>query len=392
MPRLIFNGIREPNDLEEKTTQVSTPKEGQAEQVRRGRPAGNFPSFPRDSLKRTLQVAESIEKNNAGKPYDRLTLAGSINYSPNSSGFRQIIISSGRYGLTEGGVYADKIGLSSLGSKIVAPTTDEQRGQGLRVALLKPDLFSRVYIFYDKKQIPREELFKNALRKEFGVSPDDIDPCYTVITTNMKDYNLIQNIKGNDFLQLSRLADASAAMTLSQPTLETVSGIDDEQGEDEHGAPQQQPPATPQIPKQIFVAHGKNTRPLEQLEKILNRFKVSYKVAEEEANRGRPVGQKVAELMQSCTSGIFIFTADEETTDAQGNKVFRPSDNVVYELGAASVLYGEKIVVLKENDVSFASDFKDLAYITFDKDKLDAKAADLMVEFIGLGFLELRPT
>ncbi|MDE1852651.1 MAG: nucleotide-binding protein [Thaumarchaeota archaeon] len=341
-------------------------------------------------MKRTLQVAESIEKNNAGKPYDRLTLAGSINYSPNSSGFRQIIISSGRYGLTEGGVYADKIGLSSLGSSIVAPTTDEQRGQGLREALLKPDLFRRVYEFYDKKQIPREELFKNALRKEFGVSPDDIDPCYNVITTNMKDYNLIQNIRGNDFLQLSRLAEASIA-TLPQPTLETASGTDDELGE-EHEAPQQPPPATSQIPKQIFVAHGKNTRPLEQLEKILNRFKVSYKVAEEEANRGRPVGQKVAELMQSCTSGIFIFTADEETTDAQGNKVFRPSDNVVYELGAASVLYGEKIVVLKENDVSFASDFKDLAYITFDKDKLDAKAADLMVEFIGLGFLELRPT
>jgi hypothetical protein len=32
------------------------------------------------------------------------------------------------------------------------------------------------------------------------------------------------------------------------------------------------------------------------------------------------------------------------------------------------------------------------SYISFEKDKLDAKAADLMVEFIGLGFLELRPT
>jgi predicted nucleotide-binding protein len=381
-----------PNVLEEKASQVSTPKEGHTEQGRRGRPAGNFPSFPRDPLKRTLQVAESIEKNNAGRPYDRLTLAGSINYSPNSSGFRQIIISSGRYGLTEGGVYADKVGLSSLGSKIVAPTTDKQRGQGLREALLKPDLFRKVYEFYDKKQIPREELFKNALRKEFGVAPDDIDPCYTVMLMNMKDYNLTQNIKGNDFLQLDRLAEATSASTV-QPTLESTSGVvgnEGEEVEEDKGNPA--PPPTPQVPKQIFVAHGKNTRPLEQLEKILNRFKVPYKVAEEEANRGRPVGKKVADLMQSCTSGIFIFTADEETTDAQGNKAFRPSDNVVFELGAASVLYGEKIVVLKETDVSFASDFKDLAYISFEKDKLDAKAADLMVEFIGLGFLELRPT
>lgn len=376
--------------MEPKAGQVAPPKEGQAEQSRRGRPAGAFPSFPRDPLKRTLQVAESIERNNAGKPYDRLTLAGSINYSPNSSGFRQIIISSGRYGLTEGGVYADKIGLSSLGSKIVAPTTDEQRSQGLREALLKPDLYRKVYEFYDKKQIPREELFKNALRKEFGVAPEDIDPCYLVIFANLKDYNLIQNIKGNDFLQLDRLAEASASAPM-QPTLETASGVEGEEPVEELRAPAA-PYSTPQIPKQIFVAHGKNTRPLEQLEKILNKFKVPYKVAEEEPHSGRPVAEKVAELMKECTSGIFIFTGDEETTDSQGTKVMKPSDNVVYELGAASVLYGEKIIVLKEEGVTFASDFSSIGYIRFEKDRLDAKTAELMVEFISLGFLQVTPT
>ncbi len=96
------------------------------------------------------------------------------------------------------------------------------------------------------------------------------------------------------------------------------------------------PPPPPQelkpVVKQIFVAHGKNKRPLEQLERILNKFKVNFKVAEEEPHRGLPIGVKVAELMKLCTSGIFIFTADEETTDAEGKKFYRPSDNVVYEL------------------------------------------------------------
>ena len=128
------------------------------------------------------------------------------------------------------------------------------------------------------------------------------------------------------------------------------------------------------------------------MERILNRFKVTYKVAEEEPHRGRPIGTKVAELMKACTSGIFIFTADEETTDSEGKKVYRPSDNVVYELGAASVLYGNKIVILKEDIVTFASDFSDIGYISFEKDKLDTKAADLMVELIGLGFLQVMPT
>ena len=95
--------------------------------------------------------------------------------------------------------------------------------------------------------------------------------------------------------------------------------------------------------------------------------------------------------ISSCTSGIFIFTADEKTIDEKGNEIWRPSDNAVYELGAASVLYSNKIVIFKENAVSFASDFNDLGYISFDKDKLDAKAADLMLELINLGFMQLTP-
>ena len=96
--------------------------------------------------------------------------------------------------------------------------------------------------------------------------------------------------------------------------------------------------------------------------------------------------------MRDCTSGIFIFTADEETNDAQGNKVLRPSDNVVFELGADTVLYNEKIVIFREEGVSFGSDFTDFGHITFEKDKLDAKAFDLMKELIGLGFLQVTPT
>jgi len=273
--------------------------------------------FPRDSMKRVLQLAESIEKNNAGKPYDRLTLAGSVNYSPNSSGFRQLIISSGRYGLTEGGYAADKIALTPLGSQIVAPTTEDQVGKGLRQALLTPELFRRVFEFYNKKNIPKEDLFKNALKKEFNVAPEDVDTAYSILVQNMRDYGVIQSIRGNDFLQLDKLAEVTA--TAQETPVAESAEADTLEGQNQPGQREEMP--RPEIPKQVFVAHGKNKRPLEQLEKILNRFKVPYKVAEEEPHRGRPVGDKVASLMKQCTSGIFIFTADEETTDSKGRKV-----------------------------------------------------------------------
>lgn len=95
--------------------------------------------------------------------------------------------------------------------------------------------------------------------------------------------------------------------------------------------------------------------------------------------------------MKICTSEIFNFTLEEETRDKDGNIIYRPSNNVVYELGATAVLYGNKIVIFKEKSLSFATNYGDLGYIPFEKDKL-GECADLMLELINLGFMKLTPT
>jgi predicted nucleotide-binding protein len=139
----------------------------------------------------------------------------------------------------------------------------------------------------------------------------------------------------------------------------------------------------------IFIAHGKNRTPLDQLRRILDGFKVQYRVAVEEPNLGRPIGEKVKEVMQDCNCAILIFTADEEFHDAEGNTVWRPSENVVYEMGAAGYLYGKRIVILKEDAVVFPSNFKDLGYISFVKDQLESKSLELLRELIGFGILKV---
>jgi len=83
--------------------------------------------FPTRSLQHALKIAESIKTNNNLHPYNRLDLAASLNYSPNSSGFRLLIISSSNYGLTKGSYIAEKIELTDLGKKIVSPTSDEEK-------------------------------------------------------------------------------------------------------------------------------------------------------------------------------------------------------------------------------------------------------------------------
>lgn len=139
----------------------------------------------------------------------------------------------------------------------------------------------------------------------------------------------------------------------------------------------------------IFIAHGKNKDPLEKLKKILGQFKIPYKVAIEEPSLGRPISSKVREIMNSCNCAILIFTTDEEFRDVEGNTIWRPSENVVHELGAAAYLYDNRIVIMKEEGVEFPSNFKDIGYISFKKDQLDAKTMDILKELIGFGIVKI---
>ena len=360
---------------------------------KRGRKAGAI-YFPRDPLLKILPIAEAIWKDNAGNPFDIIDVAKAINQSPTSSAFIRQLSSSYRYGLTEGSPSTKIISLTPLGSSIVAPTVDTDIKAKLLEALLHPDIFRTVYTWMDRKPIPREDVFKNTLVKPpeaggFRILKEDVHEFVHVFKQNIQDYGLADDVRGTVYLRLDKLSPVTQPATVGEVI---------EKGEKaktvEEGAPITAAVGVPpkQITKQIFVAHGKNKKPLEQLKVILTQFKVPFQVAIDEPHKGRPISAKVAQLMRDCTSGIFIFTADEETKDAQGNSVLRPSDNVVFELGAGTILYGDKIVIFREDGVSFGSDFTDYGHITFEKDKLAAKAFELMKELIGLGFLQVTPT
>jgi predicted nucleotide-binding protein len=138
----------------------------------------------------------------------------------------------------------------------------------------------------------------------------------------------------------------------------------------------------PSAKNAIFLGHGKNRVPLQQLEKFLSEYKIPHKVVVDEANEGRPISQKVADSMNACGAAIIIFTADEEFRDLNGQIIFRPSENAIFELGAASALYGSRVVIFKETGVTFPTNFRDIGYIEFDKDRLDAKVSELFRELI----------
>jgi predicted nucleotide-binding protein len=193
---------------------------------------------------------------------------------------------------------------------------------------------------------------------------------------------------------LASFLDSGSVEGLGEVTGASANGIAESRAEPGSSRAEPAPAAQsassePKLGQAIFVAHGKNKKPLEQLKRVLDQFKIPYRVATEEPNLGRPIGAKVREIMEACNCAILIFTADEEFKDAQGKQVWRPSENVTYELGASGYLYGNRIVIMKEEGVDFPTNFRDLGYISFAKDQLEARAMDVLKELIGFGIVKV---
>jgi predicted nucleotide-binding protein len=370
-----------------------------------GRKAGsknrNYPSL---TLENALAVATAIQDRASGMPVSRLTLADLMDRSPSSSEFRELLLASRAYGLTDGGVHADHFELATLGD---TATGGDEVGQvdARRKAVLNIEPFRAFLTAYNTRKVPSPAALRDFLVGSADVPEERAEDCIEHLLADARFAGLLRNLKGSEYVELSR-----GTIITGLPGLEEDDQQEDAivtEGESADAARASSESLRDHLPapriegegtrpaKKVFIAHGKNRVPLDQLKKVLDQFKVQYAVAVEEPNKGRPISAKVASLMrEECSSAIFIFTGDERLLreDGQGGhaEIYRPSENVVYELGAASVLYDRRIVIFKESGVTFPSDFSDLGYIEFQADQLPAKTGDLFQELVALDVLEVR--
>jgi predicted nucleotide-binding protein len=342
--------------------------------------------FPKHSLKTALRVPLALEEKNSGNPMPPTDVAIAIEKSPGSSDFRMLLSSSIKYGLSTGSYNQSKVALTALAREIVTPTSDETKDKARFQAAFMPPLFRSIFGAYKGKKVPDMQFFQNALVRDFGVSRDQAARCAAIFYENAEYLGLVRQATTGKWLA-SEPTGISSQENLAEPG-------DAEEGETgQHDLTEQQPPSppaqaqlkTPSMPpakNAIFLGHGKNRVPLQQLEKFLSEYKIPHRVVTDEANQGRPISQKVADSMHECGAAIIVFTADEEFKDIKGQTIFRPSENAIFELGAASALYGSRVVIFKEAGVTFPTNFRDIGYIEFDKDRLDAKVSELFRELI----------
>lgn len=376
------------------TTTNGSSKKAAAEPVKRGYVQQSL--LPKRKLRDAMLIPQAIIDNYGGKDAAPHQVAMAIDSSPTSSSWRDLTGAAIAYGLTEGGYNSDKIALTDLGRRCVAPTVEGEDVAARNEAAMRPQILRQFFEKYDKNKFPDDKIAKNVLQHNFGVPADRCDEVLAIVKDNGAYVGVLHNTKTGLFVAVNNpepsvsVSDESAEVPAADDDRETSHAIIAEiKGTSLHSksmAPSVMPPALGQA---IFVAHGKNKKPLEQLKHILDQFKVPHRVATDEPHLGRPISQKVRETMHECNCAVLIFTADEEFTNKEGRTIWRPSENVVHELGASGYLYDKRIVILKEDGVTLPSNFSDLGYISFAKDQLDAKAMEVLKELIGFGIVKI---
>jgi predicted nucleotide-binding protein len=363
-------------------------------------PTGKRRNFPKHSLEASLVVAQKIQDEMGGKPMNRLLLAESLGLSPSSSNFREILSSSFKYGLTEGTEKADQVSLSAIGISATSKET-MKRLTALRTAALRSPVFGQFFRDYGNKKVPSAEMLPKLLNVSYSVPKDLTSECASLVLANGRFVEIIREIGGSPHI----LFDTEFSK-IDKEDLEATAGNEDENASDSNlgetsaiirSAEQSPTDVATNAPasrthKPIFVAHGKNKAPLQQLQALLTSFQIPHKVVIDEANLGRPISQKVRDTLQECGSAILIFTRDEQFVDKNGAEIWRPSENVIYELGATSYLYGDRIVIFKEKGIHFPTNFQNIGYIEFESDDIQARTADLLKELIGFGLVRVTPT
>lgn len=350
---------------------------------------------PTVSLQEAMRIPKALLDYGMA-PSTPVDVGVAIGIAPTSGGFRALAGASIAYGLTTGSYNAAEIALTDLGKRVVAPTEEGDDILAMREAFERPRVIKEFVARYQGNKLPSNTQVIHNVLVSMGVPMESAERAYSLIRDGLATLGYLKEVNSAEFVQRPAGSSGAAAPSSTLPPTTSPADVvldDGDGGSDiDLGGGASEPSTSAEEarrPNGIFLGHGRNKAPLEQLMKILNEYGIAHKEAVEEPNAGRPIPTKVAQVMKECGAAILIFTADEQLFDAEQNEIWRPSENVIHELGAASVLYDNRIIIFKEKGVTLASNFSSIGYIEFEKDRLSEKGIDLFRELVSFKIVSI---
>jgi hypothetical protein len=205
------------SDAEPQTVTQQVTDEGE----KPGRKQRTPRTFPATSFMEALPLALAIQQHASGQRVRRITLLENMKRSAESSTSRQLITTSGQYGITKGAYNAEFLELTEAGNLASA---DDVLGRPklaarLELAIAKIPAFNALYERFQNVRVPNQTVLRDAAIED-GTPQDQADQCVEIFMANARDLGLVKTMAGAErFLTFEHLlgeaepADGASATT-----------------------------------------------------------------------------------------------------------------------------------------------------------------------------------
>ena len=358
--------------------QAGEPMTQPTDVARRTRVTRPYPTY---TLEDALNVARAIYEVNAGLAFDREMLAGALGTTPKSSAFTMRLNASAAYGLTEGGYNDPDIRLTELGEAVVSSTSDEAgHSNAVAAAATKPDTFGRFYRLFDGRRLPQSNYLHNILERELGIRSDLADECLDIIWDNGNFAGLItEGAEGEYRVRLPEptdivpdVAPLPKSVATEMPTPYLAQPV--------VGAPERGEP--PVSKKNVFIGHIGDSDAADYVVSMLSKFGIpttSPRIPEDDA--GLLVPQEVSQAMRDSRAAVLVFRS--------GDDAWSSRDKMIGMLGASSVLFDDRVVLLHEDGERMSISLHRLNHIDFDHERPGESGMNLLVALHKAGVINV---
>jgi len=190
--------------MKKKTIAAARSTNGSAQKEKQTKVSSD--ALPRRTLEEAIRIAQVIRDTYAGKATSWPELAKALDVSEKNPVNRYPLWSATAYGIvikSEGNTYT----LGETGRKILAPTYEGEKEEGIKKALFTPSVLSRFYTDYNGSPLPGDDLFPNVLETRYAVPRDRTSEAIEIIKENARYAGaLVKRVDGKQGLEFSDVA------------------------------------------------------------------------------------------------------------------------------------------------------------------------------------------
>ena len=140
----------------------------------------------------------------------------------------------------------------------------------------------------------------------------------------------------------------------------------------------------PRRSPRIFVGESARSEAVELALQVLTEFDIAHGTSTRAAGDDSPISSSASEVMRECTAAVLVIAEDDMRSGASAEW-----ERSLYQIGAASLLYGQSIVVLCERGVQLPMEARRYPQVRFDANSAQDAAYGLLRQLHTIGAIRV---